>query len=39
LGKHVDFKELIKECGLELISEERVNGIGTHSKMLVCRVP
>ena len=39
LGKHVDFKELIKECGLELISEERVNGIGTHSKMLVCKVP
>jgi len=39
LGKHVDFKDLIKECGLELISEERVNGIGTHSKMLVCRVP
>jgi len=39
LGKHVDFKELIKECGLELISEERVNGIGTHPKMLVCRVP
>ena len=39
LGKHVDFKDLIKECGLELISEERVNGIGTHSKMLVCCVP
>ena len=39
LGKHVDFKELIKECGLELINEERVNGIGTHSKMLVCQVP
>jgi len=39
LGKHVDFKELIKECGLELLSEERVNGRGTHSKMLVCKVP
>jgi phosphatidylethanolamine/phosphatidyl-N-methylethanolamine N-methyltransferase len=39
LGKHVDFKELIEECGLELISEERVNRIDTHSKMLVCQVP
>ena len=33
LGKHVNFKELIEEC------EERVNGVGTHSKMLVCKVP
>ena len=39
LGKHVNFKELIEECGLELIDEERVNGVGTHSKMLVCKVP
>jgi len=39
LGKHVDFKELIEECGLELISEERVNRIDTYSRMLVCQVP
>ncbi len=39
LGKHVNFKELIEECGLELMGEERVNGVGTHSKMLVCKVP
>ena len=39
LGKHVDFKELIEECNLELISEERVNRIDTHSRMLVCQVP
>ena len=39
LGKHVDFKELIEECGLELISEERVNRIDTNSRMLVCQVP
>ena len=39
LGKHVDFKELVEECGLELISEERVNRIDTHSRMLVCQVP
>jgi phosphatidylethanolamine/phosphatidyl-N-methylethanolamine N-methyltransferase len=39
LGKHVDFKELIEECGLELISEERVNRIDTNSKMLVCQIP
>ena len=39
LGKHVDFKELIDECGLELISEERVNRIDTYSRMLVCQVP
>ena len=39
LGKHVDFKLLIEGCGLELISEERVNRIDTHSKMLVCQVP
>ena len=39
LGKHVDFKEMIEECGLELISEERVNRIDTYSRMLVCQVP
>jgi len=39
LGKHVDFKEMIEECGLELISEERVNRIDTYSWMLVCQVP
>ena len=39
LGKYVDFKELIEECGLKLISEERVNRIDTHSRMLVCKVP
>ena len=39
LGKHVDFKELIEECGLELISEDRVNRIDTYSRMLVCQVP
>ena len=39
LGKHVDFKEVIEECGLELISEERVNRIDTYSRMLVCQVP
>ena len=39
LGKHVNFKELIEECGLELVSEERVNRIDTHSRMLVCQVP
>ena len=39
LGKHVDFKQLIDNCGLELLSEERVNRITTHSRMLVCKVP
>ncbi|HJM17826.1 MAG TPA: methyltransferase domain-containing protein, partial [Candidatus Poseidoniia archaeon] len=39
LGKHVDFKEIIENCGLELLSEERVNRITTHSKMLVCKMP
>ena len=39
LGKHVDFKELIEECGLELISEDRVNRIDSYSRMLVCQVP
>jgi len=39
LGKYVDFKEVIEECGLELISEERVNRIDTYSRMLVCQVP
>ena len=39
LGKHVDFKEMIEECGLELISEERVNRVDTYSRMLVCQVP
>ena len=37
LGKHVDFKQLIEKCNLELIREERVNRITTHSKMLVCK--
>jgi len=35
----VDFKELIEECGLELISEERVNRVDTYSWMLACQVP
>ncbi|MDC0526475.1 class I SAM-dependent methyltransferase [Euryarchaeota archaeon] len=39
LGKHVDFKQLIDTCGLELLSDERVNRFTTHSKMLVCKVP
>ena len=39
LGKHVDFKQVIDKCGLELLSEERVNRFTTHSKMLVCKVP
>ena len=39
LGKYVDFKEVIEECGLELISEERVNRVDTYSRMLVCQVP
>ena len=37
LGKHVDFKEIIDKCGLELLSEERVNNFTTHTKMLVCK--
>ena len=37
LGKHVDFKELIDKCGLELLSEKRVNNFTTHTKMLVCK--
>jgi len=39
LGKHVDFKKLIKKCGLELLSEERVNNFTTHTRMLVCKCP
>ena len=39
LGKHVDFKQIIGNCGLELLSEERVNKFTTHSRMLVCKVP
>jgi len=39
LGKHVDFKQIIENCGLELLSEERVNRVTTHSKMLVCKIP
>jgi phosphatidylethanolamine/phosphatidyl-N-methylethanolamine N-methyltransferase len=39
LGKHVDFKQIIDNCGLELLSEERVNKFTTHSRMLVCKVP
>lgn len=39
LGKHVDFKHIIEKCGLELVSEERVNRITTHSRMLVCKIP
>ena len=39
LGKHVDFKQVIEKCGLELLSEERVNRFTTHSKILVCKVP
>ena len=39
LGKHVDFKSLITKCGLDMISEERVNRFTTHSRMLVCKCP
>ncbi|MFL2941613.1 MAG: class I SAM-dependent methyltransferase [Candidatus Poseidoniales archaeon] len=39
LGKHVDFKSLITKCGLDLVSEERVNRFTTHSRMLVCKCP
>ena len=39
LGKHVDFKQLIENSGLKLLSEERVNRFTTHSRMLVCKVP
>ena len=39
LGKHVDFKSLITKCGLNMISEERVNRFTTHSRMLVCKCP
>ena len=39
LGKHVDFKSLITKCGLDLVSEERVNRFTTHSRMLVCKSP
>ncbi len=39
LGKHVDFKQIIDKCGLELLSEERVNNFTTHTKMLVCKNP
>ena len=37
LGKHVDFKELIETCNLELLNEERVNNFTTHTRMLVCK--
>ena len=37
LGKHVDFKEIIAKCGLEILSEERVNSFTTHTKMIVCK--
>ena len=39
LGKHVDFKDLIEKCNLELLSEERVNNFTTHTRMLVCKNP
>ena len=39
LGKHVDFKYLIKKCNLELLNEERVNNFTTHTRMLVCKNP
>ena len=37
LGKHVDFKDIIAKCGLEILSEERVNSFTTHTKMIVCK--
>ena len=39
LGKHVDFKDIITKCGLEILSEERVNSFTTHTKMIVCKNP
>ena len=39
LGKHVDFKDIIEKCNLELLSEERVNNFTTHTRMLVCKNP
>jgi len=39
LGKHVNFKQLIENCGLKILSEERVNRFTTHSRMLVCQIP
>jgi len=39
LGKYVDFKQIIDKCGLELLSEERVNNFTTHTKMLICKNP
>ena len=39
LGKHVNFKQLIENCGLKLLNEERVNRFTTHSRMLVCQIP
>ena len=39
LGKHVDFKDIITKCGLEILSEERVNNFTTHTKMIVCKNP
>jgi len=38
LGKHVDFKDIINKCGLEVLSEERVNSFTTHTKMIVCKI-
>ena len=39
LGKHVDFKEIITKCELEILSEERVNSFTTHTKMIVRKNP
>ena len=39
LGKHVNFNQLIVNCGLKLLNEERVNRFTTHSRMLVCQIP
>jgi len=39
LGKHVNFNQLIENCGLKLLNEERVNRFTTHSRMLVCQIP
>ena len=34
-----DFKDIISNCGLEIVSEERVNSFTTHTKMIVCKNP
>ena len=39
LGKHVDFKDIITKCGLEILSEERVNSFTTHTNMIVSKNP